>query len=585
MLSLITQLSEILGQVFESQELDKSFGRVIVSDRPDLAQFQCNGAMAAAKSAKKNPRAVAEIVVTKLKENSFFSKVEIAGPGFINLTLTDEALKNYISLIMGDPRCGAEPIAHGENVVLDYGGPNVAKAMHVGHLRSSIIGDSIRRILKFAGYHTIGDIHMGDWGTMMGMVISELELMHPDWIYFDKNFTGDYPIESPVTIEDLAIIYPKASGDSKSSPERMALSHVATVELQNKRRGYYALWQHMLRVSIESMKANFTALNVHFDIWKGESDVHDLIAPMVDDLKAKGYAVESDGAIVVHVKKNDDNKEFPPLILYKRDGGVMYGTTDLATLADRMQEYNPIKILYIVDQRQNLHFNQVYRAGYITKIVPESVELSHLGHGTMNGKDGKPFKTRDGGVLRLEDLIAMGLEKALQKINELNQDSKFSDAEKQDIAMKVAIAAIKFADLQNNRIADYVFDLDRMTSFEGKTGPYLLYQAVRIKSLLEKADYKSGNDILISDSDRPLYLMLSELPEVIENAARNYTPHVICDHAYKLAQAFSSFYGNTHILSEDNPVQKQSWLILSAMVLAQLELLLDLVGIQIPQRM
>ncbi len=583
--SLITQLSEILGQVFESQELDKSFGRVIVSDRPDLAQFQCNGAMAAAKSAKKNPRAVAEIVVTKLKENSIFSKVEIAGPGFINLTLTDEALKNYISLIMGDPRCGAEPIAHGENVVLDYGGPNVAKAMHVGHLRSSIIGDSIRRILKFAGYHTIGDIHMGDWGTMMGMVISELELMHPDWIYFDKNFTGDYPIESPVTIEDLAIIYPKASGDSKSSPERMALSHVATVELQNKRRGYYALWQHMLRVSIESMKANFTALNVHFDIWKGESDVHDLIAPMVDDLKAKGYAVESDGAIVVHVKKNDDNKEFPPLILYKRDGGVMYGTTDLATLADRMQEYNPIKILYIVDQRQNLHFNQVYRAGYITKIVPESVELSHLGHGTMNGKDGKPFKTRDGGVLRLEDLIAMGLEKALQKINELNQDSKFSDAEKQDIAMKVAIAAIKFADLQNNRIADYVFDLDRMTSFEGKTGPYLLYQAVRIKSLLEKADYKSGNNILISDSDRPLYLMLSELPEVIENAARNYTPHVICDHAYKLAQAFSSFYGNTHILSEENPVQKQSWLILSAMVLAQLELLLDLVGIQIPQRM
>lgn len=609
--SLITQLSEILGQVFEAEGLDKFFGKVIVSDRPDLAQFQCNGAMAAAKAAKKNPRAIAEIIVSKLnslsltlsqgERENIFSKIEIAGPGFINLTLTDSALKNYIASIANDPRCGAEKINAGDTVVLDYGGPNVAKAMHVGHLRSSIIGDSIRRILKFAGYNTIGDIHMGDWGTMMGMVLSELEIMHPDWVYFDKNYTGDYPSESPVTIEDLAIIYPKASGDSKADPDRMALSHAATVELQNKRRGYYALWQHMLRVSIESMKANFTALNVHFDIWKGESDVHDLIAPMVDNLKAKGYAVESDGAIVVHVKKNDDNKEFPPLILYKRDGGVMYGTTDLATLVDRMQTYNPTKILYIVDQRQNLHFNQVYRAGYITKIVPESVELNHLGHGTMNGKDGKPFKTRDGGVLRLEDLIAMGREKALEKMNELHAGDKFSDAEKQDIAMKVAIAAIKFADLQNNRVADYVFDLDRMTSFEGKTGPYLLYQAVRIKSLLEKAVFSltltlsqgereathsvAGNEIIITDADRPLYLMLSELNEVVENAARNYTPHVICDHAYKLAQAFSSFYGNTHILSEENAAQKQSWLTLSAMVLAQLELLLDLVGIQVPERM
>jgi arginyl-tRNA synthetase len=585
MSSLISHLSHILGQVFESEGLDKSFGRVIVSDRPDLAQFQCNGAMAAAKSAKKNPRVVAEIIITKLKENKLFSKIEIAGPGFINLTLTDDALKDYITTIISDPRCGADPINHGDTVVLDYGGPNVAKAMHVGHLRSSIIGDSIRRILKFTGYNTIGDIHMGDWGTMMGMVLSELELQHPDWVYFDKQYTGDYPIESPVTIEDLAIIYPKASGDSKASPERMALSHVATVELQNKRRGLYALWQHMLRVSIDSMKENFDALNVHFDIWKGESDVHDLIAPMVDDLKVKGYAVESDGAVVVHVKKNDDNKEFPPLILYKRDGGVMYGTTDLATLVDRMNTYSPTKILYIVDQRQNMHLSQVFRAGYITKIVPESVDMNHLGFGTMNGTDGKPFKTRDGGILRLEDLIAMGKEKALQKMNELNQDSKFSDEEKKDISMKVAIAAIKFADLQNNRIADYVFDLDRMTSFEGKTGPYLLYQAVRIKSLLEKAGYEASLDVVVTDSDRPLYLMLTELPEIIENAARNYTPHVICDHAFKLAQAFSSFYGNTHILSEEDVKQKQSWLNLSAVVLAQLEVMLDLVGIQVPKRM
>lgn len=583
--SLISQLSGILGEAFVAEGLDMSFGRVIGSDRPDLAQFQCNGAMAAAKAARKNPRAVAEAIVMRLNVHPAFAKVEIAGPGFINLTLTDSYLQKYLALLVRDTRCGASPLVQGETVVLDYGGPNVAKAMHVGHLRASIIGDSVRRIMKFAGFNTIGDIHMGDWGTMMGMVISELEIMYPDWVYFDAAFTGPYPVESPVSIEDLAVIYPKASGASKADPARMALSHKATVELQNKRSGYYALWKHMLNVSVDSMKANFTALNVHFDLWKGESDVHDLIAPMVDDLKQRGFAVESDGAVVVHVKRNDDTKEFPPLILYKRDGGVMYGTTDLATLVDRIKNYNPSKIVYIVDQRQNLHFNQVFRAGHITGIVPENVELTHAGFGTMNGTDGKPFKTRDGGILRLEDLIELGITKARERLNEAGAAADFPAEEREDIAMKVAVAAIKFADLQNNRIADYVFDLDRMTSFEGKTGPYLLYQAVRIKSLLAKAEYVHGGEILVTDADRALYLLLTEFPEVIEQAVKYYTPHVLCDHAYKLAQAFSSFYGNTHILSEENTVQRQSWLTLSAMVLAQLELLLDLVGIKIPARM
>ncbi|MFA7276290.1 MAG: arginine--tRNA ligase [Pseudobdellovibrionaceae bacterium] len=583
--SLISQLSGILGEAFVAEGLDMSFGRVIGSDRPDLAQFQCNGAMAAAKAARKNPRAVAEAIVMRLNVHPAFAKVEIAGPGFINLTLTDSYLQKYLALLVRDTRCGASPLVQGETVVLDYGGPNVAKAMHVGHLRASIIGDSVRRIMKFAGFNTIGDIHMGDWGTMMGMVISELEIMYPDWVYFDAAFTGPYPVESPVSIEDLAVIYPKASGDSKADPARMALSHKATVELQNKRSGYYALWKHMLNVSVDSMKANFTALNVHFDLWKGESDVHDLIAPMVDDLKQRGFAVESDGAVVVHVKRNDDTKEFPPLILYKRDGGVMYGTTDLATLVDRIKNYHPSKIVYIVDQRQNLHFNQVFRAGHITGIVPENVELTHAGFGTMNGTDGKPFKTRDGGILRLEDLIELGITKARERLNEAGAAADFPAEEREDIAMKVAVAAIKFADLQNNRIADYVFDLDRMTSFEGKTGPYLLYQAVRIKSLLAKAEYVHGSEILVTDADRALYLLLTEFPEVIEQAVKYYTPHVLCDHAYKLAQAFSSFYGNTHILSEENTVQRQSWLTLSAMVLAQLELLLDMVGIKIPARM
>lgn len=586
MTSLLTQLSEVLGSAFEAEGLDKSFGRVTVSDRPDLAQFQCNGALAAAKAAKKNPRAVAESVQSRLKDNHLFSKVEIAGPGFINLTMTDQALAAHINAVITDSRCGVLPFAKGETVVLDYGGPNVAKAMHVGHLRASIIGDSTRRILKFAGYKTIGDIHMGDWGTMMGMVISEIELTHPDWIYFDANFTGPYPSDSPVTMEDLAEIYPKASGDSKADPARMALSYKATVELQNKRAGYYALWKHMLRISIESMKANFTALNVFFDIWKGESDVHDLIAPMVEDLKARGYAVEDDGAIVVHVKRNNDDKEYPPLILYKRDGAVMYGTTDMATLVDRMQEYNPTKIIYVVDQRQHLHFEQVFRAAKLSGIVPENVELTHAGFGTMNGTDGKPFKTRAGGVLKLEDLIEMGISKARQRLDEAHVGGYFSQEERDAVALNVAVAAIKFADLQNNRIADYVFDLDRMTSFEGKTGPYLLYQAVRIKSLLDKAGYTaSQGKIIPSDVDRSLVLVLTELPEVFEAAARNYTPHVLCDHAYKLAQAFSSFYGNTYILTETDERKKTSWLALSAAVLAQLELMLDLLGIKIPDRM
>lgn len=583
--SLISQLSNTLGQVFESEGLDKSFGRVIVSDRPDLAQFQCNGAMAAAKSAKKNPRAVAELVVARLKENPIFSKIEIAGPGFINLTVTDAYLQNYILSISSDPRCGVGLVETPETILLDYGGPNVAKPMHVGHLRSSIIGDSIRRILKFTGQNTIGDIHMGDWGTQMGMMISELEILHPDWVYFDPDYTGDYPTEPVVSMEDFEEIYPRVSALCKEDEKRLELSKKATVDLQNKRRGYYALWKQFVAISMTSMKANFTALNVHFDLWKGETDVHDLIAPMVDDMRQRGYAVESEGATVIHVKKNDDNKEYPPLILYKRDGGVLYGTTDLATLVERVRDYNPSRILYIVDKRQGLHFEQVYRAAKLTGIVRDEVELTHLGYGTMNGPDGKPFKTRAGGVLKLEDLISMGRDKALQRLEEAHVSSDFSVDEKADIAMKVAIAAIKFADLQNSFSADYVFDLDRMTSFEGKTGPYLLYQAVRIKSLLDKAGYIAGGDILISDTDRSLYLMLSEFPEVIETAARNYAPHVLCDHAYKLAQAFSSFYGNTHILSESDPAQKQSWLVLSRMVLRQLELILDLVGIDIPDRM
>lgn len=587
MQSIIQKLSAVVGEAFQSEGLDAAFGAVRFSDRKDLAQFQCNGAMAAAKAAKANPRQVAEKIVAKLSGNDIFSKVEIAGPGFINLTVTDTYLTAHLGAIAADDRSGVAPLYHDETVMLDYGGPNVAKPMHVGHLRSSIIGDSVRRILQFAGYKTVGDIHMGDWGTQMGMMISELELQHPDWPYFDPAKTSGYPTDSPVTMEDFETIYPRVSALCKEDPARLELSKKAVVDLQNKRPGYYALWQQFVAVSLVSMKQNFAALNVHFDLWKGETDVHDLIAPMVDKMRADGYAVQSEGATVVHVKKNDDNKEYPPLILYKSDGGVLYGTTDLATLVERQRDFQPIKVIYVVDKRQALHFEQVFRAAKLTKIVPEATELIHVGYGTMNGTDGKPFKTRAGGVMKLEDLISMGVEKAQERLAEVEAVKGFSAEERSDIAHKVAIAAIKFADLQNTCTADYVFDLDRMTSFEGKTGPYLLYQTVRIRSLLEKAgiDANFTAPIRVTDADRALWLTLTELPGVIEAAAKNYTPHVLCDHAFRLAQEFSSFYAANYILTEEDAAKKQSWLMLCVAIYRQLELLLTLLGLLLPRRM
>lgn len=586
MTSLVQALSQIVGDVFIGLELPAELGAVRVSDRPDLAQFQCNGAMAAAKQAKKNPRAVAEEVVARLETNPIFSKIEIAGPGFINLNVRDEFLTRHLVGIAADERCGVAPQAHGETVVLDYGGPNIAKAMHVGHLRASIIGDTLRRILSFGGYKTLGDVHMGDWGTQIGMVISEMAARHPEWPYFDAAKTGPYPEQSPFDMAELEAVYPAAAKICKEDETRMEQARQATVELQNGRPGYRALWKHIVNVSIGSMKANFESLNVHFDLWKGEADVHDLIAPMAEDLKAKGFAVIDDGALVVPVKKDDDQKEIPPLILYKRDGAVMYGTTDLATIVERMDLYKPAKIIYVVDQRQNLHFEQVFRAARLSGIAPTDVELTFAGFGTMNGTDGKPFKTREGGVLRLEDLIAMGRDKAMARLDEADLAKDASPAERQQIAQMVGIAAIKFADLQNQRQADYIFDLDRLTSFEGKTGPYILYQAVRIKSLLRKAgDFKADTSFQLQDGDRALALLMMQLPEVFAVALKNYTPHVLCDYIFRLAQEFSSFYGNCHILSETDDGLKQSRLQLCRMALAQMTLATGLMGIDIPERM
>lgn len=592
MVSLSNKLSQTMASCFRDLGLPQEHATVKVSGQAEAAQFQCNGAMPSSKIAQKNPRQVAQDVIDRLyaltDARAMFKDLSIGGPGFINIILKDDYIAAHIETIANDDRSGVPVKGTGMQVILDYGGPNIAKAMHVGHLRSSIIGDSLRRMFVFSGYTALGDVHMGDWGTPMGQIISELEIRHPEWIYFDDTYQSEYPEQSPMTMEDLEKIYPEASAACKSDEARMDVARTATAKLQSGHRGYRALWTHFSNVSIEGMKKNFDALGVHFDLWKGEASVHDLIAPMVENLKRKGLAQESDGALVVPVDMPDDKKEVPPLILYKRDGAVMYGTTDLATIVERMETLAPVKIVYVVDQRQFLHFEQVFRAARKAGIASGETELTHAGFGTMNGTDGKPFKTRAGGVMKLEDLIAMGIDKAKARLEEADLAKDMDAAERQDIATKVAIAAIKFADLQNNRIADYVFDIDRMTSFEGKTGPYLLYQAVRIKSLLRKAGYNLTDHHVkwvVDDVTRPLSLLLCEFPEYFEGAMNNYTPHLLCDYAYKLAQEFSSFYGNCHILSEEDKVLRAARLALCAQTHRQLCLILILLGIEVPERM
>ncbi len=587
MTSFTTQLSDIAGAVFKEQGLDPAFGQVIVSGRPDLGQFQCNGALAAAKAAKSNPRAIAEKVAEALKANPAFRDVSLAGPGFINLSVTDAYFAAAMNRVAADARLGQPVKAKPEVVVLDYGGPNIAKPMHVGHLRAAIIGDAIRRIFKFVGDETIGDVHMGDWGLQMGMLISELEIRRPDLPYFDAKFTGPYPQESPVTLAQLEEMYPKASGDCKADPARLERARLATAELQDGRPGYRAVWQHFFDISVDAMKRDYGNLGVHFDLWKGEACVNDIIPPMVAEMREKGIAIEDKGALIIPVKEETDKQDIPPLILIKSDGAAMYATTDLATIVDRVNCQNPDRSIYVVDHRQGLHFLQVFRAAIKAGINGKG-KLFHLGYGTMNGVDGKPFKTRAGGVMRLDDLIQMMSDEAMKKLTEHGLGSDYTEAERTDIAKKVGVAALKFADLSNNPIANYVFDLDRFSRFEGKTGPYLLYAAVRVKSLLKKAEAqgdKPGAILAPESGERDLMLMLGQMPDAVDSAYAELAPNRIADFAFNLAQTFSSYYSAFHILSEQDVARRRSRLALAELVLKELELCLELLGITTPERM
>ena len=588
MKKLTDYMTEELSVAFEKAGYDSSYGKVGVSNRPDLCEYQCNGAMAGAKAYKKAPFMIADDVVGNLTDSKVFSMKEMVKPGFINLKVSEEFLADYLKKMEKDEKLGADTAQEPKTIVIDYGGPNVAKPLHVGHLRSAIIGESIKRIGRFVGHKVIGDVHLGDWGLQMGLIITELKHRQPELVYFDDSYTGEYPAEAPFTISELEEIYPCASGKSKEDEAYRQEALEATHLLQQGKPGYMALWNHIMSVSVTDLKRNYANLNGSFDLWKKESDAQPYIPDMVEMMKEKGFAYEDQGALVVDVKEETDTKEIPPCMLLKSDGASLYTTTDLATIVERMKLFQPDEILYVVDKRQELHFIQVFRCARKTGLVKEDTKLSFLGFGTMNGKDGKPFKTREGGVMRLENLIADIDEEMFTKIVE-NRSVRDKDA--RDTAKIVGLAAIKYGDLSNQATKDYIFDVDRFTSFEGNTGPYILYTIVRIKSILNRYVEAGGNleagEILpaSNSSEKNLMLQLSGFGSMIESAFEEKAPHKICAYIYEVSNAFNSFYHETKILSEENQAQKESYIRLLQLTKRVLETSIDLLGFEAPDKM
>ena len=594
MKTLIDLITEQVTNAFTGQGYDAKYGKVTLSNRPDLCEYQCNGAMAAAKEYKCAPFMISDKIAQALAENELFESVESVKPGFINMKVSPAYLAKYVSDMKADEgRFGCDKAAHPKTIIVDYGGANVAKPLHVGHLRSAVIGESIKRIGKFMGHHMIGDVHLGDWGLQMGLIIVELKERKPDLVYYDESYTGEYPKEAPFTISELEEIYPTASKKSKEDEAFREAAMEATSQLQAGRRGYRALLAHILDVSVTDLKKNYDNLNVSFELWKGESDAQPYIPDMVQMMKDKGFAYMSEGALVVDVKEDTDTKEIPPCIILKSDGASLYSTTDLATIVMRMQDYNPDAIIYLTDQRQSMHFVQVFRCARKTGLVGPDVELTHIGFGTMNGKDGKPFKTRDGGVMRLEYLLDEINEEMLKKITE-NQKEKenldISEEEAKQTAKTVALAAVKYGDLSNQASKDYCFDIERFTSFEGNTGPYILYTIVRIKSILKKYTAKNSlPDAPIlgahSASEKNLMLVLSRFNAMMENAYEEKAPHKICAYIYELANAFNGFYHETKILSEEDLKVQASYIGLLVLTKNILETCIDVLGFTAPDRM
>lgn len=590
MKKIIDIIKDEITKAFVICEYDSKYGMVTLSNRPDLCQYQCNGALAAAKEYKKAPIMIANEIVELLKDNSMFADISAIMPGFINIKLSEVFIANYLNEMKEADNLGCSKTEDPKTIIIDYGGPNIAKPLHVGHLRSAIIGESIKRVGKYLGHNVIGDVHLGDWGLQMGLIITELKKRQPQLVYFDETFEGDYPIEPPFTISELEEIYPVANEYSKTNKEYKEEAKNATFLLQSGNKGYKALWNHILNVSIKDLKKNYENLNVSFDLWKKESDAQPFIPAMIKYLKEGGYAHISEGALVVDVVEETDTKEIPPCMILKSDGATLYNTTDLATIVERVELFNPDKIIYVVDKRQELYFEQVIRCAKKTNLVGKDVDLVFLGFGTMNGKDGKPFKTRDGGVMRLEKLIADINDEVYNKIM---NNREMPENEAREIAKKVALAAIKYGDLSNQAAKDYVFDVERFTSFEGDTGPYILYTIVRIKSILSKYKQltkdKDYERVLInsatSTSESALMLEITKYNETIYNSFSDHAPHRICQYVYDLANAFNKFYHENNILAQEDINKRASFIELITLTNEILNVCIDLLAIEAPERM
>ena len=588
MKKMLDLLSAEVAKAFAEAGYDEKYARVSLSNRPDLCEYQCNGAMAAAKEYHKAPIMIANAVVEAMQGSEVFGEVQAVNPGFINMKVNNEYLSQYLNGMEKDEQMGCEKAENPKTIMIDYGGPNVAKPLHVGHLRSAIIGESVKRIARFAGHKVIGDVHLGDWGLQMGLIITELRERKPELVYFDEAYEGEYPAEVPFTISELEEIYPTASGKSKQDEAYKEAAMQATYELQHGRRGYQALLKHIPNVSVTDLKRNYANLKVDFDLWKGESDAQPYIPDMVQKMKDGGYAYVSDNALVVDVKEDTDTKEVPPCMLLKSDGASLYTTTDLATIVERMKLYNPDEIIYVVDKRQEMHFIQVFRCARKCGLVTDKTELKFLGFGTMNGKDGKPFKTRDGGVMRLEYLLKDINEEMLKKIQE---SRPMEEKEAEETAKIVGLSAVKYGDLSNQASKDYIFDVERFTSSEGNTGPYILYTIVRIKSILrkyEESGKKAGEGKIgagRSDSEKALQLELSKFNSVMETAFEECAPHKICAYIYDLANAFNKFYHETKILATDDMEAQSSWISLLLLTRRVLETCIDMLGFEAPEKM
>lgn len=589
MKKILDCISDTIKPAFLANGYDESYARITLSNRPDLCEYQCNGAMAAAKAYKKKPIDIAQAVAEQLSGNPMFSQVTAVMPGFINIRLSEEYLAGYMDSMEKEPKFGLEESGKGETVIVDYGGANVAKPLHVGHLRSAIIGESVKRLGRFLGYHMIGDVHLGDWGLQMGLIIEELRDRQPELVYFNESYTGEYPGEPPFTISELEDIYPCASAKAKEDEAFKARAQEATLKLQSGYKPFRAIWRHIMNVSLEDLKRNYNSLGVTFDLWKGESDAQEYIPGLIEDLQEKGLAYESQGALVVDIAKETDSKELPPCIIRKSDGAALYATSDLGTILDREKNLSPAKYIYITDKRQELHFIQVFRVAKKAGYVKEETPMVHVMFGTMNGKDGKPFKTRDGGVMRLENLVAEINDAVYDRIME---NRTVSDEEAKETARIIGLAALKYGDLSNQASKDYVFDMDRFISFEGNTGPYILYTIVRIKSILSKYEemgkkLPEDSRILaaVSEAEKNLMLQLTKYNEVMENSFGEIAPHKICQFIYELSDVFNKFYNSTMILKEEDEKRQNSYIRLITLTKGVLEVCIDVLGFEAPERM